>query len=168
MKNADKKPIDHESSEVVKKKLNHEALSEDEKPPSATGVGAVGGALAGAVLGSVGGPVGLLVGGAVGAAAGATVGHMGGETLNPLVEDDYWREKSVSQPYYQENFDYDRDYSDAYRLGYESLPTYGEGVKFEDVESDLKLKWEQIDTDSRLNWEQARLAIKDAWSRTHS
>lgn len=167
MKYSDNKPVNTESSEDVKKKLYEETLPEDEKPPSPTGLGAMGGAIAGAAIGSVGGPVGALIGGAVGAAAGATVGHMGGETLDPIVEDAYWREHSVNQPYYQVRFDYERDYSDAYRLGYESSPFYEDDVKFEEIELCLKKKWEQLDTSSRLTWGEARFAVKDAWIRTH-
>lgn len=89
-------------------------------------------------------------------------------------EDEYWRENYIHSPYYHTDqnvygeLDYDRDYSQAYRLGYESRPYYDKGQRFEDAENDLSFKWEQIKGESRLKWEQAKHAVKDAWNRiTH-
>ena len=156
----------------VKKDLNADPITgEPGSHPVGTGVGATGGAVAGAAIGSVGGPVGTLVGGAVGAVVGAAAGHAAGEAMDPTVEEAYWRENSINQPYYTStkntypDLDYDRDYRDAYRVGYENRSAYGPEVGFEEVEPDLRTKWEETKAESRLNWDEARHASRDAWER---
>lgn len=142
--------------------------------PVGTGVGGVGGAAAGAAIGSAAGPVGTVVGGVIGAVAGGAAGHAAGEAINPTEEDAYWRNNYSSTPYHAANsasytdLDYDRDYSAAYRLGYENRSRYGSNARFEDAESDLGRDWERLKGNSRLKWEQAKEATRDAWNRiTH-
>ena len=85
----------------VKKELNADPITgEPGSHPLGTGLGAVGGAAAGAAVGSVGGPLGTLVGGAVGAVVGGLAGSAVGEAIDPTVEDAYWRENYINQPYY--------------------------------------------------------------------
>lgn len=139
--------------------------------PVGTGVGAAGGAVAGAAVGAVGGPVGAIVGGAVGAVVGGLAGKGAAEAVNPTEEEAYWRETAHTTPYYAEtlttysDLDYERDYENAYRIGYEARPQYDSSTRFEDVESDLKLKWDHAKGLSRLTWNEARIAVKEAWDR---
>ncbi|WPC33628.1 hypothetical protein O4M77_07635 [Acinetobacter sp. YWS30-1] len=139
--------------------------------PVGTGVGAAGGAAAGAAVGAAGGPVGAAVGGVVGAVVGGLAGKGVGEAVNPTEEAAFWRDNAVETPYYSDarttysDLDYDRDYNAAYRVGYENRGAYDANTRFEDVESDLKVKWEQVKGQSRLNWEQAKFAVRDAWNR---
>ncbi|PKF34798.1 glycine zipper domain-containing protein [Acinetobacter proteolyticus] len=156
----------------VKKDLNADSITgEPGSHPVGTGIGAVGGAATGAAVGSAGGPVGALVGGAVGAIVGGLAGSAVGEAIDPTVEDAYWRENYLNQSYYNEastkypNLDYDRDYRDAYRVGYEKSYGYDPDVAFEDVEPELRSNWEQAKAESRLSWDEARHASRDAWNR---
>ena len=64
--------------------------------PVGTGVGAAGGAAAGAAIGAIGGPIGAAVGLVAGAVAGGLAGKGVAETIDPTVEDAYWR-KNYSQ-----------------------------------------------------------------------
>lgn len=119
---------------------NNPNTDEDDSHPVGTGIGAASAAAAGAAIGSVGGPVGAIVGGTVGAIVGGVAGHAAGEAMDPTVEDAYWRENSIHQPYYQStqntypDLDYDRDYRHAYRVGYEDLSAYDSTKRFEDVD----------------------------------
>src|SRR3954454_6291356 len=69
--------------------------------------GAAGGAAAGALGGAVGGPVGAAVGAVVGAVAGGLAGKGVAESIDPTVEDAYWRENYTSRPYYEQGTIYD-------------------------------------------------------------
>src|SRR4051794_28124040 len=88
--------------------------------PVGTGLGAAaGGAAAGAAGGAMAGPVGAAVGAVVGAVAGGLAGKEVAESIDPTVEDAYWRENYASRPYYDQGMTYD-DYGPAYRYGWES------------------------------------------------
>ncbi|AWL28786.1 hypothetical protein DJ533_09495 [Acinetobacter defluvii] len=164
-----------ELSKEQRDELNADPITgEPGAHPVGTGVGAAGGAATGAAIGAVGGPVGAIVGGVVGAVVGGLAGKGVAEKVNPTEEDAYWRAEHLNTPYYSEtlttysDLDYDRDYQDAYRLGYSTRHDYPHETRFEDVENDLRLKWEQTKRESRLTWEEAKLAVKDAWNRvTH-
>lgn len=139
--------------------------------PVGTGVGAAGGAAAGAAVGAIGGPLGALAGGAIGAVVGGLAGKGAAEAVNPTEEAAYWREHAHTTPYYTEtlttysDLDYDRDYENAYRIGYENRHHYDANTRFEDVESDLKIKWDHAKGLSRLTWNEAKVAMKAAWDR---
>ena len=136
----------------------------------ATGAGTLGGAAVGAVAGLVGGPPGALVGGVIGGIVGGIAGN---DIAQPdhKEEDRYWREQHQQTPYYSEtraryaDLDYDRDYREAYRLGYDDRTHYASNINFDEVEPDLQRKWEQVKGESRLTWEQAKFAVRDAWQR---
>src|SRR5438270_508214 len=88
--------------------------------PVGAGVGAAaGGAAAGAAGGAMAGPVGAVVGAVVGGVAGGLAGKGVAESIDPTVEDTYWRENYTSRPYYESGSSYD-EYSPAYRYGWES------------------------------------------------
>ena len=59
---------------------------------------------------------------------------------------------------------YDSDLRSAYELG-QRVRSESVNERFEDSESNLKVKWEEFKADSRLKWEHAKLAIKDAWDK---
>lgn len=164
-----------DAPDEVKKDLNADPITgEPGSHPIGTGVGAVGGAAVGATVGSAGGPVGTLVGGAVGAFMGGLAGHAVGEAVDPTVEDAYWRENYVNQPYYgaaKNNYpdlNFDRDYQSAYRVGYEKRHAYDPDVAFEEVEPELRTNWEQAKAESRLSWDEAKHASRDAWNRNRN
>ncbi|PYQ39207.1 MAG: hypothetical protein DMF77_22140 [Acidobacteria bacterium] len=131
--------------------------------PVGVGTGAAGGGAAGAAVGAVvGGPVGAAVGGAVGAVAGGLAGKGAAEAVNPTVEDEYWRRNYGSRPYASSGT-YD-DFRPAYQYGWESFSRY-RGLKFDDVEPDLRRGWETGKLGARLGWDKARPAARDAWDR---
>jgi hypothetical protein len=131
--------------------------------PVGTGIGAaLGGAAAGAATGTVAGPVGTVVGAAVGAVLGGLAGKGVAETIDPTVENAYWRENFASRPYVAgASFD---DYGPAYSYGVDSYRRYP-GRSFDDVETDLSRDWDTVRGGSSLTWDRAKLATKDAWDR---
>jgi hypothetical protein len=133
--------------------------------PAGTAAGAAAGGVAGAAIGSAGGPVGTAVGAAVGAVAGGLAGHAAGEAVNPTVEDRYWRQAHIREPYYQKDYTYD-DYAPAYRTGYEGAGRYrGQRKRFDDVEPELRTQYERTKGASRMTWDRAKLAARAAWDR---
>lgn len=133
--------------------------------PIGTGLGAAaGGAATGAAVGTVAGPVGTVVGAAVGAVVGGLAGKGIAEKINPTVEDAYWRENHVRQPY-AKGSPYD-DYAVAYRTGYEGYGEYGGTAKsFEEREADLRRKYES--SRPKIAWDNAKVASRAAWDRSH-
>ena len=107
--------------------------------PVGTGVGAaLGGAAAGAATGAIGGPIGAVVGGIVGAVAGGLAGKAAAESVNPTMEDAYWRDAYAKQPYYETGRTYD-EYRPAYEMGWSSVDSYT--GRFEDFEPQLRDRW---------------------------
>jgi hypothetical protein len=140
--------------------------------PLGVGVGAaVGGVAAGvataaatgAAVGTVAGPAGTVIGAAVGAVVGGLAGKAVAEHYDPTVEDGYWREAHVREPYYDSRYTYD-DYAPAYRLGGESRGRY-RGRSFDDVESTLAGDWDRAKGSSRISWEHAKEATRAGWDR---
>src|SRR4051812_5760553 len=85
--------------------------------PVGVGVGAAaGGMAAGAAVGTVAGPVGTAVGAAVGAVVGGLAGKGVAESIDPTVEDAYWRENYASRDYVEPGRSYS-DYGPAYGYG---------------------------------------------------
>ena len=82
--------------------------------PVGVGIGAAaGGMAAGAAAGTVAGPVGTLLGAAVGAVVGGLAGKGVAESIDPTVEDAYWRENYASRDYVAPGRTY-ADYGPAY------------------------------------------------------
>jgi hypothetical protein len=131
--------------------------------PVGVGVGAAGGGAAGAAIGAIGGPVGAVVGGAVGAVAGGLAGKGVAESVNPTMEDEYWRDNYKGRPYIEQGADYEA-YRPAYRYGWESYSRYG-GRSFDDVETELSRDWDARDDRGTLGWQKAKHAVRDAWDR---
>jgi hypothetical protein len=134
--------------------------------PVGTGVGAAGAGTIGTAVGvAVGGPIGGVVGAVIGSVAGGLLGKGVAETLDPTVEDDYWRQNYSNRPYVERDYTYD-DYSPAYRTGYEGYSTYSQqGMSYQDAEPHLRQRYEQDYGSSRLHWDKARHASQDAWYR---
>ena len=130
--------------------------------PVGVGVGAAaGGMAAGAAVGTVAGPVGTLVGAAVGAVIGGLAGKGIAESIDPTVEDAYWRENYASRDYVSPGRSYD-DYGPAYGYG---VNRYDGDRRFEDVEPELAEGWMGARGPSTLGWGEASPAARDAWER---
>jgi phage tail tape-measure protein len=134
--------------------------------PVGTGVGAAAaGAAAGAAGGAVAGPAGAVAGAVIGGLAGGLAGHSIAESIDPTVEDAYWRENYKSRPYFDASTNYDyNEYQPAYRHGWESRSRYADKT-FDEVEPHLQRDWESAKAHSRLSWEHAKHAARDAWDR---
>jgi uncharacterized protein YcfJ len=136
--------------------------------PVGTGIGAATAGAAGAVIGSVVPGVGTAIGGAIGAVVGAVAGGYAGkavaEAVNPTDEDAYWRAEHHKRDYYDKSYNYDSDYSPAYRTGVELFNEHP-GRSYEEVEADARARWETRRGKSRLDWDRASLAMKDVWQR---
>src|SRR5262249_48931347 len=137
--------------------------------PVGVGVGAAAaGAAAGAAGGAMAGPVGAVAGAVIGGVAGGYAGKGIAESIDPTVEDAYWRENYANRSYYDRSHTYDADYAPAYRHGWESRGRYHDRT-WDQAESDIKQGWESAKANSRLTWEKAKHATRDAWDRiTHS
>ena len=130
--------------------------------PVGVGVGAaLGGAAAGAATGTVAGPVGTIVGAAVGAIAGGLAGKGVAESVDPTIEDAYWRENYATRDYVTSGRSYD-DYGPAYGYG---VNRYDADRSFEDVEPELAEGWMGSRGQSTLSWGEASPAARDAWNR---
>lgn len=137
--------------------------------PVGTGIGAAGIGAVGAVVGGViGGPVGAVIGSAVGAVAGGLVGKSAAESVDPTVEDEYWRNNYASRPYVEPGRTYD-DYQSAYRTGYEGFGRHAEtGRKFDEIEPDLRNDYETRHGGTGLAWDKAKHAARDAWDKVEN
>jgi hypothetical protein len=132
--------------------------------PVGTGVGAAaGGMAAGAAIGTVAGPVGTAVGAAVGAVVGGLAGKGIAESIDPTVEDAYWRRNYVNRPYVEPGASYD-DFGPAYAYGVSAYSSHV-GRSFDDVEGDMSRGWDQARGKSSLSWDRAKTATRDAWDR---
>jgi hypothetical protein len=130
--------------------------------PVGVGVGAAaGGMAAGAAVGTVAGPVGTAIGAAVGAVVGGLAGKGVAESIDPTVEDAYWRENYASRDYVEPGRSYD-DYGPAYSYG---VSRYNRDRSFEDLEPELAEGWMGERGSSRLAWGEASPAARDAWDR---
>ena len=131
--------------------------------PVGTGLGAASAGAAGAAIGMVAGPIGGAVGAVIGAVAGGLAGKGIAESINPTVEEEYWRENYVNRPYVTSGTTYDT-YHPAYQHGWESTTRY-EAQTFEEAEPQLRSDWEKTKANSSMKWEEAKDAARDAWER---
>jgi hypothetical protein len=132
--------------------------------PVGTGVGAaIGGAAAGAATGTVAGPVGTVIGAAVGAVLGGLAGKSVAESIDPTVEDAYWRDNYSRRPYVESGTTYN-DYGPAYGYGVSEFARDPDR-SFDEVEPELRRNWESRRGESALDWDRAKPAARDAWQR---
>ncbi|NES97400.1 MAG: hypothetical protein F6K32_19700 [Desertifilum sp. SIO1I2] len=161
--------LDDRDRKVTHPDANPDPISgEPGSHPVGTGVGAAGLGAVGAALGGViAGPVGAVVGAAGGAVAGGLMGKGIAESVDPTVEDAYWRENYVTRRYYNSAYDYN-DYQPAYRMGFEGYAKYANtGRSYDEFEPELQRDYETRYPDARLRWPEARYASRDAWDRVH-
>ncbi|HJU88939.1 MAG TPA: hypothetical protein VJ672_06070 [Gemmatimonadaceae bacterium] len=78
-------------------------------------------------------------------------------------EDRYWREHSVTRPYYAADRGYEY-YQPAYHYGWESATRYS-GRAWDDVETDLERGWDTARGKSQSKWQEIKAAVRDAWDR---
>jgi hypothetical protein len=83
------------------------------------------------------------------------------ESIDPTVEDAYWRENYASRDYVGQGRSYD-DYGPAYGYG---VNRYDRDRSFEDVEPELAEGWMGARGSSTLGWGEASPAARDAWER---
>ncbi len=138
--------------------------------PVGTGVGAASVGAVGTAIGAVvGGPIGAVAGAFIGSIAGGLAGKGVAEQIDPTVEDEYWRNNYQSRPYVESNYDYDKDYSSAYRTGYEGYSNYsGRGLNYSKAEPYLREDYEKRRNNSSLAWDKAKYAAQDAWNRAEN
>jgi hypothetical protein len=140
--------------------------------PVGVGVGAAIGGLAagigtgaalGAATGTVVGPVGTVIGAAVGAIVGGLAGKGVAESIDPTIEQDYWRANYTQRPYFADGRSFD-DYGPAYGVGTSAYTQYP-GKRFDEVEPHLSRDWHANRGKSTLDWAAAKEASRDAWNR---
>jgi hypothetical protein len=133
--------------------------------PFGAGLGAAGGgAAAGALGGAVAGPIGAVVGAVVGGVAGGLAGKGVAESIDPTVEEAYWRKNYPSRPYASSKHTFEH-YHPAYRYGWESRSLYDD-QSWDEIEPSLREGWPSARGNSALEWEHARHAARDAWDHT--
>lgn len=133
--------------------------------PVGTAVGGVaGGAAAGALAGSMFGPIGTIIGAGIGVVAGAAIGAGVAEQIDPEHETEYWRNAYQTRPYAKHEYDFDHDYSAAYRYGLQAREQ-NRSRTFDEIEGELRNAWDASCGQSRLDWEDARPAVRDAFNR---
>ena len=114
----------------------------------------------------VGGPVGAAVGGAIGAVAGGLAGKGVAESIDPTIEDAYWREVHPRQTYADDDGLTYEDYAPAYRTGYLGYRAHAAaGRDFDSAERDLEREYNANRGKSRLGWNKAKHASRAAWDR---
>jgi len=132
--------------------------------PVGTGLGAAAaGAAAGAAGGATAGPAGAVVGAVIGGVVGGLAGKGVAESIDPTVEETYWRENYATRPYHDRTTSYD-EYRPAYQFGWESRARHADR-SFDEAEPALRREWESAKDRSRLAWDKAKHATRDAWDR---
>jgi hypothetical protein len=127
------------------------------------GAGAAGAGAAGAAIGGImGGPLGAVVGAALGAVAGGLGGKAAAESVNPTIEDTWWRDTHETRPWAR-GAPY-AAYRTAYQYGWQARLMHGD-TEWKDIEPALAAGWLQTRGDSKLEWSDARHAAKEAWDR---
>jgi uncharacterized protein YcfJ len=133
--------------------------------PIGVGAGAASAGAAGAAIGgAVGGPIGAVVGAAVGAVAGGLGGKAAAESVNPSIEDAWWRDNYRNRAHAKPDVSYET-YRPAYEFGWQARMMHP-GSEWVQIEPDLGKSWE-LDRQgkTKLHWDDAKHAAKDAWDR---
>jgi len=86
-----------------------------------------------------------------------------GEHVNPVMEEAYWRQNYLREPYFERGYTFD-DYLPAYRTGWEGRLRYA-GRTYEQCERDLQRDYQRNRGASRLEWAKNRHAVRAAWER---
>ena len=85
------------------------------------------------------------------------------ERIDATVEETYWRENYLREPYYERGYTFD-DYYPAYRTGWEGRLRY-QGRTYEQCERDLQRDYQRNRGASQLEWSRNRHAVRAAWER---
>ena len=85
------------------------------------------------------------------------------ERVDATVEEAYWRENYLREPYYERGYTFD-DYYPAYRTGWEGRVRY-QGRSYEQCERDLQRDYQRNRGASQLEWSRNRHAVRAAWER---
>jgi hypothetical protein len=85
------------------------------------------------------------------------------ERVDATVEEAYWRENYLREPYFERGYTFD-DYYPAYRTGWEGRVRY-QGRTYEQVERDLQRDYQRNRGASQLEWAKNRHAVRAAWER---
>jgi len=85
------------------------------------------------------------------------------ERVNPGVEETYWRQNYLREPYYERGYTFD-DYLPAYRTGWEGRLRY-EGRTYEQCERELQRDYQRNRGRSQLDWAKNRHAVRAGWDR---
>ena len=107
--------------------------------------------------------MGAAIGAVLGAAAGGLAGIGVDVMVDEHVEDAYWRDSYVDQPYFKPGTSYNY-YQPAYRTGWEGRIRH-DGRRFDEVEAELRSDYERLRTGDAADWSEGRLAAKAAWDR---
>jgi len=109
------------------------------------------------------------VGAVVGSVVGGMMGHDLAESVNPTMEDAFWRSNYTRETYVEPSMTFN-DYGPAYRVGYMGYARHGErhGGHFHKAEEDLEKDWNSERGESRLEWSKARHAARAAWLRVET
>ena len=83
--------------------------------------------------------------------------------VNPEVEETYWRQNYLREPYYERGYTFD-DYLPAYRTGWEGRLRYA-GRNYEQCERDLQRDYQRNRGRSQLDWAKNRHAVRAGWDR---
>ena len=85
------------------------------------------------------------------------------ERVNPAVEEAFWRENYLREPYYERGYTFD-DYYPAYRTGWEGRVRYA-GRTYEQCERELQRDYQRNRGKSQLEWAKNRHAVRAGWDR---
>ena len=148
--------------------LNRDVLTgEPGSHPVGTTAGAASGGIAGAAVGmALAGPVGGVIGAAIGAVAGGISGNSAAEAVNPTIEESYWRESYLHEPFFVPGHDYEY-YEPGFRSGWEGRVQH-DGRSFEAAEADLAAQYNRTKTNFQPDWSHMRPAALAAWNRVHN
>ena len=117
---------------------------------------------------AIGAAVDTVVGVAAGLAAkGTATGKMAEQKLaamiDPVREEEYWRQNYKGRPYYRKGASY-TEYEPAYRYGIQNAMKNA-GKRFEDNMDKMEAGWKKVQGKTTLSWEHAKDAVRDAWER---
>ena len=89
------------------------------------------------------------------------------EVASDAASDDiFWQKIYTSRPYFTKGTAYTY-YKPAYSYGSQAYAKFG-GKRFDAVESDLRREWEGDAAHASYKWDAAKLAVRDAYERTHT
>jgi hypothetical protein len=95
--------------------------------------------------------------------AGIPPEHAFEHSIDPAVEEAYWRKNYAGRPYVVPGATFN-EYRPAFRYGVDAHRRFA-GLPFDEAEPELMREWDRVKGTSSLTWGDARLAAHDAWQR---